>query len=124
MPAARQSAAMPGKWAAKSAPSDRRGIEEDPVAGGDVCGHGARDDIARRKLGADTPGHEALARFVDEDRAFAAHGLGDERQRDRADVERGRMKLDEFEIGHDRAGARRQRQPFAAATPADWWCTA
>ena len=73
----------------------------------------ARDDIAGRKLGAGHVGHEAIAALVDEDRAFAAHRLADEFQRKGSAVERRRMELNEFEIGHDRAGARREREALA-----------
>ena len=77
------------------------------------CGHmspdGARDDIARRKLRAGRIRHETIAVFVDESRTFAAHRFADQFQREGAGIERGRMKLDKFKIGHSGAGARRER---------------
>ena len=58
--------------------------------------------------------HEALARAVDQHRAFAADRLGRERRRIAADVDRGRMELHEFRIGDQRAGARRDGEALAA----------
>ena len=53
--------------------------------------------------------------LVDEDRALAAHGLADERHRALRDVERGRMELDELQVGENRARARREREALAEA---------
>jgi hypothetical protein len=39
---------------------------------------GARDEVARRKLGAGYIRHEAIAILVDKCGSFAAHGLADE----------------------------------------------
>ena len=58
--------------------------------------------------------HEALARLVDQHRAFAAQRFGRERRRIAADHDRGRVELDEFGIGDDGAGARRDRKPEPA----------
>ncbi len=67
----------------------------------------ARDDVARRQFGVGMQlEHEPFAEIVDERRAFAAHGLGDERHRVAADRERGRMKLHELHIGQQGACAR------------------
>ena len=104
------------------APSACAGIEEDAVAGGDVSGHGARDDVARLELGAALPRHEALAGFVDQHGALAAHGLADQRHGIEPDGERGRMELHELHVGR----APRRRAPPAPGPgrwrPADWSC--
>ena len=75
----------------------------------------ARDDVARREFGAGLVRHETLAGVVDQDRAVAAHGFGQQRHRARRPVEGGRVKLDELEIGELCARTRRQRQPLAEA---------
>ena len=72
-----------------------------------------RNDIARSELGAGHVSHEAIAVFVDEHSAFAAHGFADELQRTAVAVERRRVELDEFEIAHDGAGARGECQSLA-----------
>ena len=77
---------------------------------------GARDDIARRKLGTGHVRHEAIAIFVNKDCALATHGLTDQFQRVGAGVEGGRMELDKFEIGHGRTGPRREREPLATGS--------
>ena len=87
-------------------------VEKNPVARRQVPPDRARDNIARCKLGAGHADHEAMASLVDEDRPFAAHGLADELKRRRNAIERGRMKLDKFEIGHGHARLRREGQPF------------
>ena len=58
--------------------------------------------------------HEALARAVDQRRAFAADRLGGERRGIAADVDRGRMELHEFRIGDERSGARRDGKALSA----------
>ena len=74
----------------------------------------ARDDVARRELGEPMlPLHEAHAARVDEDRAFAAHRLGDERERILRRVERRRMELHELHVGERDAGAMRDREAVA-----------
>ena len=73
----------------------------------------ARNDVAGRKLGAGLVCHEALPGVVDQDCTVAAHGLGDQRHRALRPVEGGRVKLDELEIGEQRARTRGQRQPLA-----------
>ena len=85
-------------------------VEEDTMAGGDVGGHGARDDVARLELGAPLPRHETRAGLVDQHRAFAAHRLADQRHGIETDIERGGMELHEFHVGESGAGARRERQ--------------
>lgn len=76
-------------------------------------GHGARDDVARREFPILNVDEEALARLVDQHRASATQGLGEERHGLRSQVDRGRVKLDEFQIGQYRAGARGERQALA-----------
>ena len=75
--------------------------------------HRTGDDIAGREFGAGLIGHETLSGVVDQDRAIAAHGLGHQGHRTRRPIERGRVKLDEFEIGEFCACACRQRQSLA-----------
>ena len=104
---------MPGKCRAKSGAQRLAGIEEDAVAGGDVRGHGARDDVARLELGAAMPRHEPLAGFVHQHGALAAHGLADQRHGIEPDGQRGRMELHELHVGQRRAGASGQRQALA-----------
>ena len=58
--------------------------------------------------------------LVDQHRAFAAHRLADERHRPRGDVERGRMELDELQVGEYGAGARGERQRPGRSCRADW----
>src|SRR2546426_299383 len=53
-----------------------------------------------------------MASLVDEDRPFAAHGLADELKRKGNAIERGRMKLNKFEIDQGRARLPRKGQPF------------
>ena len=57
--------------------------------------------------------HEALALFVEENRAFAAHRFRDQLQRILGRVERGRMKLHELHVGE--LGARAVRDRVAIA---------
>ena len=83
------------------------------MAGGDVRRHGARDDVARLELGTALPCHEARACLVYEHRAFAAHGLADQRHGIEPDIERGGMELHELHVGQRRAGPRGQRQALA-----------
>ena len=52
--------------------------------------------------------------IVDQGRAFAAQRFGRKRRRIAADHDRGRVKLHEFRIGDDGAGARGDREPKAA----------
>ena len=98
--------------------ADRRArIEERAAPGCKLGEHAARHDIARRKLGIGVDAqHEALARLVDQRRAFAAHRLGRERRRIAADVDRGRMELHELRIGDRRAGARRDGEAWPRAS--------
>ena len=84
-------------------------------------GHGAR--AARAQLGLDRQRHlvarrqlvdEPLAAGVEQGRALAAHGLGDEEPVARAVAhERGGMELRELEVGEVGARRVRQRQPDA-----------
>ena len=76
-----------------------------PVAGLHMGPDGAADDVARFEFGAALAFHEADAGLVDEDGAFAAHGFADERHGVAADIERGGVELDEFEVGEGGAGA-------------------
>ena len=57
--------------------------------------------------------HERIAAIVDEPRALAAERLGDEEAGRARTLERGRMKLDELQIGQARAGVIRERDPVA-----------
>jgi hypothetical protein len=88
-------------------------VEKNPMPRRDVPPDGTCNDIAGRKLGAGGPGHEAIAMSVDQDRAFSTHGLTDELQWRGLAVERRRMELDKFKIGHDGAGARCEREALA-----------
>ncbi len=83
-------------------------IEEDAMPVAEMPPDGARHHIARLELGG-----EALAGFVDEHRAFAAHRLAHQRHRVEADIKRGGMELNEFHVGQQRAGARGERQSLA-----------
>ena len=85
-------------------------IEEGAAAGGDLGVDAPRATMSRGASSARMDReHEALAGCVDQRGAVAAQRLGGERRRVAADVDRGRVKLDEFRIGDDRAGARRHR---------------
>ncbi len=74
---------------------------------------GTCNDIAGRKLRAGDTRHEAIAISIDQDRAFSAYGLTDELQWRGLAVERRRMELDKFKIGHDGAGACCEREALA-----------
>ena len=77
----------------------------------DAAGH----DVARSEFGRRVhAGHEAAARLVDEDGAFAAQGFGGERRGIAADIQGRRMELYEFGIGDHGARTRRHAQTFAA----------
>ena len=65
--------------------------------------------------------HEALAAPVDEQRAFAAQRLGGERGGVAADIDGGRMELDELRVGDHGAGASGDGDAFAARLRAGWW---
>ena len=91
-------------------------IEEDAMSLSAAVPDCARNDVARRQFGAGLVRHEALASFVDQGGAIAAHGLGHQRHRSRRSVERGRMELDEFEIGKCCARAGRQCEALAETT--------
>ena len=58
-----------------------------------------------------TARHEPLAAVVDEHRAFAADGLGNQRQRGLGSVERRGMELHEFHISEPDARAVRDSKP-------------
>src|SRR6185503_18472143 len=75
----------------------------------------ARHDVARRKLSVRVDrGHEALPGLVDEHGAGAAQRLREQGQALAAGHERGRMELDELEVGKPYALARRGREARAA----------
>ncbi len=81
-------------------------IEEGAASGRDLGEYAAGDDIARRKLGRWVKAlHEALARAVDQDRAFAAQRFRRERRGIGADIDRGRVKLHELGVGDGGARA-------------------
>ena len=90
-------AVMPGKRAGKSA-IDRASSQAPPA------GHGRRHrpghDVARRQLAAGIGvEREAPALAIDQQRARAAHRLGDERRRIHArERERGRVELQELDV--------------------------
>ena len=70
------------------------------------------DDVARRELAVLViVGHEAVAVAVDEVRAFAAHGFGDQRAAGAGDVERRRVELHHLHVLQRRPGAVRHRVP-------------
>ena len=74
----------------------------------------ARHDVARRELGHRVIArHEALALAAPEQRACAAHGLGNQEVRAAIERERRRMELHELHV-HD-LGPRAERQRDAAA---------
>ena len=114
MPAARQHRVMAGKRRGEIEPLDAARIEESPMAGTQLGPDGTGDDIARREFRARHILHEAAACFIDQNRAFAPHGLADEAQLRARRVERGRMKLHEFEIG---AASRRPARRWPAPGP-------
>ena len=78
-----------------------------------------RDDrlahhIARRELGPLVViGHEPPARRIDQPRAFAAHGLGDQAAAAAGDVQHRRMKLHELHVAQFGPGAIGERMPVA-----------
>lgn len=74
-----------------------------------------RHDVAGRQLGARLVGEETAALLIDENRAFAAHGLADQRHRARRPVEGGGMELHEFEVGELGARMRGNREALAEA---------
>ena len=106
---------MTGKRASNRAPIAARASRKTRRPSARARRDRAGDDVARRELGAGNPGHEASAGLVDEDRALAAHRLADERHRTVAAIERGRVELHELQVGEDRAGAGRKREPLAEA---------
>ena len=75
----------------------------------------ARHHVARRKLSARNIGHEAPAGLVDQDRAVAPHRLADKRRRSNRHIERGRMELDELEVGQFGPGPGGEREALAEA---------
>jgi hypothetical protein len=88
-------------------------VEKNSMPRRHVPPDGTCHDIAGRKLGAWDTGHEAIAIPIDQDRAFSAYGLTNELQWRGLAVERRRMKLDKFKIGHDGAGACCEREALA-----------
>jgi len=78
MPRARQIAKMPGKRSRNSGPSIRASSQTrlPPAASRLLAKDFARHHVSRSKLGeAMLLEHEALALFVEKDRALAAYGL-------------------------------------------------
>lgn len=77
--------------------------------------HAACHDVARRKFSERVPRrHETFAFVVDQRGAFTAQGFGRKRRRIAADHDRGGVKLDEFRIGDNCAGAGGDPQPEPA----------
>jgi hypothetical protein len=104
MPAAAQLACTVGKR-----------IEPGAASRDDLGEHAARHDIAWRQLRIGMQRlHEPVAGAIDQGGALAAQRLGGERGRIAVHRDRGRMELDEFGVGDDRAGARRHHQAVAA----------
>ena len=72
------------------------------------------DDITRREFGQLVLlRHEALARAVEQNRAFATHRFTYQRQWVLAGGECGRVKLHELHVGHARAGTMRDGETVA-----------
>src|SRR5271169_4692234 len=91
------------------------GVEIDAMTFAEAPPDRSGDNLSRRELRAGDARHEPLARLIDKDRAFAADGLAHQRRGSRRPIERGRMKLHEFQIRHFRAGVRRQREALTEA---------
>ena len=107
MPTSASAAAMLGKRPRSSARMSRS-TEGAPVASSSRLDR-ERDLVARRQLV-----DEALAGGVQELRALAAHGLGDEEAVARAvAAQRRGMELHELEVGEPRAGGLGERQSRA-----------
>ena len=74
----------------------------------------SRHHVARRQVRVGMVArHERLVIAVDQPRPFPADGFGNEKTRRPFLVERGRMKLDELEIGNAGAGVIRERDAVA-----------
>ena len=72
--------------------------------------YAATDNVARRKLGSlIITRHEAFAVDVEQVTAFAAQRFRDQKARRIRHIERRRVKLNELQISHHRAGAIRHR---------------
>ena len=86
------------------------GVEPEVVDAllGHACRHGPAHDVAGRQLV-----DEALAVVVAQHRALAAQRLGEQRPRHRRMVQRGRVELDELDVGRRHAGPQRHRDPVA-----------
>ncbi|OWK18901.1 hypothetical protein AJ88_46255 [Mesorhizobium amorphae CCBAU 01583] len=96
----------------RTRPSPR--VEENAVAVGQMVPYGARQDIARRKFRPWHAPEKGPAGFVDEGGTFAANSLADQRHRAFGPVKRGRVELDELEVGKDSSRAGRKRQALSA----------
>ena len=59
------------------------------------------------------PCHQTLSALVDQDCALAPHGLAHQRHRISADIQRGRMELDEFHVAEHGTGTSGKRQPLS-----------
>ena len=91
-----------------------RRVEKGAAPGGDFGEDAARHDVARGKLGVLVQGgHEAFARAIDQNGAFAAQGFGRQRRGVAADIDGGWMELHEFGVSNARPGARRKGQSRA-----------
>lgn len=96
-------------------------VEPDMFAAleGELLGDGAGDDIAGGEFGERMDrGHEAVTGVIEEVRAFATHGFGDQRARCSGDVEGGRVELDELHVLECRPGAVGHRDAVAGG---DGW---
>ena len=94
-----------GEAVGEALPQGGARIEEHRLSRCELRKDRARHDVPRRKLRSRDVGHEPLAPAIDEHGAFAAHRLGRKRHRIGAGRDRGGVKLDEFEIAQNGAGA-------------------
>ena len=102
---------------------DHRGVEPDVLLARRLHPFvdRARHDVARREIGERMqPGHERDAVDVAQHRAFAAQRLREQRPRHQRRVQRGRVELDELEVGARDAGLQRERDPVAGRERRDW----
>jgi len=96
-------------------PAQRRRIEPDAPARHLLRMHDGGHDVARREIAERMRGfHDAPSALVDQVRAGAAHGFGDEWQGTRLDIECRGMELNRRELRAARAGGERHRQAIAS----------
>ena len=114
--AGRHAARVDGREFCRESRADRRArVEKGAVAARDAAEHAARNNVAGREFGGWVDvGEKAMAVPVDDQRALAAQRFRRERRGIDADVDGGRVKLHEFGVGDQRAGARRHGDAGAA----------